>query len=284
MKLRVAGVADGGALRLQRNSGGDTASGGGRCGFPLMPTLQLLVGDAATAASAQPGEAGAAAGQLPPGIAAVVWHDPMNNTFATNTLVAALPPFSDGWVREASLTDSRPCAYGCHALYRVRVAAYNGSQTLVSVRLVEVTLRHYLIHVSYRHYLPDKIRTTAEVLHVPIVPWWQTPSAPAPNGTSPNPSSSPDTAGIGSSSGNTDAALYGTTQSSSTANTPVTTTSTTTSGPWALQLLGDAAGPRPLTDQPPAAWSADALGSALPGAGCSRQWSFTLLLQVRAWR
>lgn len=266
-------------LRLQ-GGGGDTASGGGRCGFPLMPTLQLLVGDAVTNGQGQPGEAAnTAAGQLPPGIAAVVWRDPMNNTFASNTLVATLPPFSDGWVREASLTDSRPCAYGCDALYRVRVAAYDGSQTLVSVRLVEVTLRHYLIHVSYRHYLPDRIRTTAEVLHVPIVPWWRTTPTPAPN--SPSPSPGPGTAGIGSSSEDTNAALYSTTQSSSTVNTPATTR-TTTSGPWALQLLGDAAGPRTLTDQPPAAWSADALRSAMLGVVCSRQWSFTLLLQVGA--
>ena len=242
----------------------------GGCGFPLLPRLRLLVSASSGASAGDTGSSGSSDSTsstsggsssssssssssgdegLPAGLAAVVWKDPLNITFAADTLTATLPPFSDGWVREAAAADSPACAYGCDAAYRVRLVSWDGAQTLVVIRVVEVTLRHYLLHISYRHHLLQRIDTESEVVYLPLL----SPVAPLPAAAPP--SAAPVTADGDSSGGS----MVG------------------GSGPaaWGMQLLGDAQGPQRLGGQA-VVWRAE----QLPPTGCSGQWSLTLLLQV----
>ncbi|KXZ46510.1 hypothetical protein GPECTOR_43g947 [Gonium pectorale] len=244
-------------LRLADSDAASPLDLRGSCGFPLLPLLQLVLPAGAKAAGAKAtagvtgadastakgdGSDGGGGDALPPGIAAAVWTDPRNATFAVGTMTARLPPFSDGWVREASSTDSAACAYGCDPTYRIRIASYDGAQTLVSARLLDVSTTRIALHVSYRYYTLDEITTESEVLYVPVVPPWA-------EGTQSLPPA----------------------RSASSANPRVVANPT-----WGLQLLGDAGGPRRQDEQPAALWSAQ----VLPPSGCSQQWSFTMLLRV----
>ncbi|PNH11434.1 A disintegrin and metalloproteinase with thrombospondin motifs 7 [Tetrabaena socialis] len=298
VRIRVAGAGSGLPLDLR-----------GSCGFPLLPRLQLHLGppydtatlrttaaaaaaaggngtaregDAARAASA----AGASGGDggLPAGIASVVWRNPMNVTFASGTMAATLPPFSDRWVREASAVDSPPCASGCDATYRVRLAAYDGAQVLVSVRVTEVSLSYILLHVSYRHYLPDEITTESELLFVPVLPPWAPRALPSSAGApaaGAQPGSSGASGGVAAAQRVSDgplmdAAVQAAAAGASAQGAWPPTAAGPGDGAWGLQLLGDLYGSRAAVEQPAAKWSAP----QLPASGCSGQWSLTLLLKM----
>lgn len=239
VRLRVAGADADQPLDLR-----------GSCGFPLLPRLQLLLPtevamENTTADAAAGGIESDSGSPLPLGIAAVVWQDPLNVTFAVGTLTATLPPFSDGWVREASATDSPACVYGCDSSYRVRVASYDGAQTLVLVRVVQVSLQHVLLYVSYRYYQRDAITTESEVLYVPVMVPWMEPAIP---------------------DGSTTAVERG--GVNVVADPRVTA--------WGLRLLGDAGGSRRVDEQPAVTWTPE----QLPYTTCSRQFTLTLLVQV----
>ncbi|GIL71821.1 hypothetical protein Vretifemale_2293, partial [Volvox reticuliferus] len=228
----------------------------GTCGFPLLPRLQVLLPTelaSTNPAGRSSSETSGASGALPPGLASVVWKDPRNVTFASGTLEATLPPFSDSWLQEASAGDSPPCVYGCDALYRVRVASYDGAQTLVSVRVVQVSLRYILLYTSYRYYQLDAITTDSELLYVPVVAPWTQPAV------------------LLYGSPSTDKGDVGSVSSWQPAATDPRDTA------WGLQLLGDGDGSRRLSEQPAVTWPAE----QLPYTACSRQFSLTIIFKMR---
>ncbi|GLI63978.1 hypothetical protein VaNZ11_007147, partial [Volvox africanus] len=153
----------------------------------------------------------------------------------------------------ASAADSPACVYGCDASYRIRLASYDGAQTLVSVRVVQVSLRYMLLYISYRYYQLDAITTISELLYVPIVAPWTQPAVSLYG--------SP-TADIG--------------DADSVSSWPPAATDPRDTA-WGLQLLGDGGGSRRLGEQPAATWSAE----QLPYTACSRQFSLTIIFKMR---
>ncbi|KAG2501286.1 hypothetical protein HYH03_001088 [Edaphochlamys debaryana] len=285
--VSVAGAPTGGAAPLDLR---------GSCGFPLMPRLRIslpeLVSTTETQTSEEPttkddggrvdGGAGAGgeenAGGLPDRVAAVVWLDPSNVTFAYDTMEAVLPPYSDAWIREASAQDSPACSYGCDASYRIRVAMYDGRQTLISVRISHVSLASYVLQLSYRYYTPDTIRTEIKILYVPIARPWAPSAAPPPSSPPPSPSPSPPPSPPRGGGGGTAVAKAAAGSASPPPSPPPSPSNKhPTAGAWGLQLAGDTAGPLPLEQQPGPVWAA----AQLPPTGCSGQWSLTLVVKLR---
>ncbi|GAX85071.1 hypothetical protein CEUSTIGMA_g12491.t1 [Chlamydomonas eustigma] len=126
----------------------------GAAGFPLTPNIQLT----------WPG------GNLGD-LTSVVWKDATNRTFAYDTTNVTLPPPLNP-LMESSATGAPSCIGNqcpSTSTYWLKAAAADGSQTLVKMQLVEVSLDHFLIEMSYTYFLTDRVMTGEEAHYVPVL-------------------------------------------------------------------------------------------------------------------
>ncbi|KAF6266656.1 hypothetical protein COO60DRAFT_1623446 [Scenedesmus sp. NREL 46B-D3] len=122
--------------------------GGGQCGFPVTPRLQLVLPDGAD-------------------IISIVWRDNLNRTVALDTMQVHLPPLAP--LVEASVANTEQCNSGCDWSYHVKVLASDGAQTQIDMSFGSASLSTLQMTATYSYYLRRTILQAREFHSIPVV-------------------------------------------------------------------------------------------------------------------
>ncbi|WIA29149.1 hypothetical protein OEZ86_011660 [Tetradesmus obliquus] len=122
--------------------------GGDQCGFPVTPSLQLVLPDGVE-------------------VITIVWRDNLNRTVALDTTAVQLPPLAP--LMEASVANTEQCNSGCDWSYHVKILAADGAQTQIDMSFSSASLSALQMTATYSYYLKRSILQARELHSIPVV-------------------------------------------------------------------------------------------------------------------